>query len=91
MGFIQYTTHSNMEKMLMDGIWLLSFMFKIFHESLSRCAEYEMLVEAQNSDYQLQFFGHRWVEHKNVAKRATNVWPMAVCYCGWILEGACKE
>ena len=57
-------------------------MFKIFHESLSRCAEYEMLVEAQNSDYPLQFFGHRWVEHKNVAKGARNVWPMAVCYCG---------
>ena len=57
---------------------LLSSMFKIFHEGLSRCTDYEMLAEAQNSDYPLQFCGHRWVENENVAKRARNVWPKVV-------------
>ena len=52
---------------------LLSSMFKIFHENPSRCADYEMLAEAQNSDYPLQFCGHRWVENKNIPKRARNV------------------
>ena len=37
-----------------------------------------MLVEAQNSDYTLQFCGHRWVENENVTKRARNVWPNVV-------------
>ena len=53
---------------------LLSSMFKIFHESTSSRADYEMLREAENLDYPLQFFGHRWVENENVAKRARNVW-----------------
>ena len=57
---------------------LLSSMFKIFHESPSRHADYEVLAEAQNSDYPLQFCGHRWVENENVAKRARNVWPKVV-------------
>ena len=57
---------------------LLSCVFKIFHENLSRGADYEMLVEAQNSDYSLQFCGHRWAENQNVAKRARNVWPKVV-------------
>ena len=57
---------------------VLSSMFKIFHESSSRCADYEMLGEAQNSDYPLEVCGHRWVENENVAKRARNVWPKVV-------------
>ena len=57
---------------------LLSSMFKIFHESPSRRADYEVLTEAQNSDYPLQFCGHRWVENENVAKRAIDVWPKVV-------------
>ena len=41
---------------------LLSSMFKIFHESPSRRADYEMFAEAQNLDYHpFQFCGHRWV------------------------------
>ena len=57
---------------------LLSSMFKIFHESPSRHADYEMLPEAQNSDYLLPFCGHRSVENWNIAKRARNVWPKIV-------------
>ena len=37
-----------------------------------------MLAEAQNSDYPLQFCGHRWVENKNVVKRVRNVQPKVV-------------
>ena len=37
-----------------------------------------MLAEAQNSDYPVQFSGHRWVENKTVAKRARNVWLKVV-------------
>ena len=41
---------------------LLSSMFKIFHQSPSRRADYEMFAEAQNLDYHsFQFCGHRWV------------------------------
>ena len=40
---------------------LRSSMFRIFHESPSRRGDYEILVEAQNSNYPLQFCGHRWV------------------------------
>ena len=52
---------------------LLSSMFKIFHESPSRRADYEMLAEAQSLDYPLQFCDHRWAENENIAKKARNV------------------
>ena len=40
----------------------VSSMFKIFHQSPSRRADYEMFAEAQNLDYHsFQFCGHRWV------------------------------
>ena len=48
-------------------------MFKIFHESPSRRADYEMLAEAQSLDYPLQFCDHRWAENENIAKKARNV------------------
>ena len=53
---------------------LLSSMFKIFHESPSQRADYELLTEALESDYPLKFCNHQWVENKNVAKRAKAVW-----------------
>ena len=53
-------------------------MFKIFHESPSRRADYEMLAEAQSLDYPLQFCDHRWAENENIAKKARNVWPKVV-------------
>ena len=53
-------------------------MFNIFYESPSRRADYEMLAEAQNTDYPLQFCGHRWVENENAVKRARNVWSKVV-------------
>ena len=57
---------------------LLSALYKIFHESPSRRADYERLTEALSSDYGLQFCGHRWVENERVAKRGQEVWPKTI-------------
>ena len=57
---------------------LLSSMFKIFHESPSRRADYELLTEALESDYPLKCCSHRWVENEDVAKRAKAVWHKIV-------------
>ena len=51
-----------------------SSMFKIFHESPSRRADYELLTEAIESDYPLKFCSHQWVENEDVAKCAEAVW-----------------
>ena len=52
---------------------LLSSMFKIFYESPSQWADYEILTEAFESDYPLKFFSHWWVENEDVAKFANAV------------------
>ena len=77
-----HTVHNSLKHGEKASGWnlekLLSSIFKIFHESPSRRAVYEMLTEAEKSDYPLQFCGHRWVENENVAKRARIVWPKVV-------------
>lgn len=57
---------------------LLSSLYKIFHESPSRRSDYEKLMEAQSSDYALQFCSHRWVENERVAKRGREVWQKTI-------------
>ena len=42
-----------------------------------------MLAEVQNSDYSILFYGDRWVENENVAKRAKNVCPKDVTVVGY--------
>ena len=43
-------------------------MFKIFHESPSRRADYELLIEVLESDYPLEFCSHRWIENEDAPK-----------------------
>ena len=54
---------------------LCSSLYKIFHESPSRRSDYERITLAEDSDYALQFCGHRWVENEPVAKRGRAIWP----------------
>ena len=54
---------------------LLSAMYKIFHESPFRRADYEKLTSALPTDYPLKFCSHWWAENENVAKKAYNVLP----------------
>ena len=53
---------------------LLHSMYKIFHESPSRRADFERLTSASEQNYPLQFVWHRWIENADVAKRAIIVW-----------------
>ena len=62
---------------------LLSSRYKIFHESPSRRADYELITEASENDYPLPFCAHRWVENERVAKKARAMWdkiPVIVDY-----------
>ena len=62
---------------------LLSSLYKIFHESPSRRADYELITEASENDYPLPFCAHRWVENERVAKKARAMWdkiPVIVDY-----------
>ena len=57
---------------------LLVAMFKIFHESPSRRADFENVTGCGENDYPLQFSAHRWIEDEVVARRAQVVWPKLV-------------
>ena len=57
---------------------ILSAIFKIFHESPSRRADYEKLVCPTKTDYPLQFCAHRWTENEPVCKRAQNIWTKMI-------------
>ena len=49
---------------------LLLSLYRMFDESPSRRADYEVLTQAIFSDYPPQFCARHWVEYKRVAMRA---------------------
>ena len=53
-------------------------MFKIFHESPSPRADYELLTEVSESDNPLKFCSHQWFESEDVAKCAKALWHKIV-------------
>ena len=65
-----------MERKVLDGNLkkLLSSLYKIFDESPSRSADFELITNDMKNDYSLQFCAHRWVENERVAKKARAVW-----------------
>ena len=48
-------------------------MYKISDESPARRADYEKIMTAIESDYELQFCSHNWIENARVAERVENV------------------
>ena len=53
---------------------LLSSMYQIFHESLSRASDYERMAEATISDFPYVFCATLWAENPSVARKARKVW-----------------
>ena len=53
-------------------------MFKIFHESPLRRANFENVTGYDENDYPPQFRAHHWIENEVVARRAQVVWPKLV-------------
>ena len=53
---------------------LLSSLYKIFDESPSRSADFELITNAMKNEYPLQFCAHRWEENERVTKKARAVW-----------------
>ena len=74
-----HTIHNSFKHGSVGSKWkiqnLLHSMYKIFHESPSRRADFERLTSASEQNYPLQFVWHRWIEHADVAKMAIIVWP----------------
>ena len=54
---------------------LLSSLYRIFDESVSRRADYEALTQAISSDYPLLFCAHCWVKNEQWEQ---DVWPKIV-------------
>ena len=57
---------------------LLSAMYKIFNESLSRRADYEILTSATEKDYFLKFCSYWWFENESITRRAQKFMPKYV-------------
>ena len=57
---------------------LLVAMFKIFHESPSRRADFGNVTGCGKNDYPLQFWAHRWIENEVVARGAQVVWSKLI-------------
>ena len=53
---------------------MMSSLYKIFHESPSRRADYKQISGASDKDFPMQFVSHRWVENEPVAKKAREIW-----------------
>ena len=51
-------------------------MYNIFKESPARCDIY--LKEGSSSEFPLKFYEPRWIEDKEVAERALEVWKSVV-------------